>query len=137
MILLGDHEDTTLDQLVDALVELRSSGLKFCVVASSDMLHDPDYDYVARYFVCIDHFQVTNTDRATLALIEKNDFNAISKAWSYEKQILCGVGPVLTLMRFANRVSASGHVLHYCNCGDVFPESKGDWVVGYGAVAFV
>ncbi|KAH3758844.1 AmmeMemoRadiSam system protein B [Pelomyxa schiedti] len=128
VVLLGDHAAATINQLVDALVELRTTsfGGPFVVVSSSDMLHDADYD------------KVVSTDHHTLELVTRLDDAALASTWNYSHQILCGIGPVLVLVKFAKACGPSmrAHTLHYRNCGDDFPESKGDWVVGYGAVAF-
>jgi len=41
-------------------------------------------------------------------------------------------------MRFAaGQKCAQGTVLKYENSGDKHPESRGQWVVGYGAVVFL
>jgi hypothetical protein len=43
---------------------------------------------------------------------------------------------VLVAMQFAeSRGSRRADVLFYRNSGDDHPESRGNWVVGYGAVA--
>jgi AmmeMemoRadiSam system protein B len=124
--ILGDHDPATLNALVDALVELRSAGKRFYVVASSDMLHDANWNLVSA------------TDAETLAIAETLDDAAVLARWSYDRQVFCGIGPVVALMRLARRCGASrGMVLRYRNSGDDHPESRGDWVVGYGAVAFL
>ena len=43
--LAGDHDEQTLAEIVSALTAL-AARKKIVVVASSDMLHDPDYDLV-------------------------------------------------------------------------------------------
>ena len=122
--ILGDHENATLDATVTALGALAKTR-KVLLVASSDMLHDPDYE------------RVTRTDQATLEKVKALDHAAVLKSWSYDCQTLCGIGPVLVAMRFAQAQGCTaGTVLHYRNCGDDFPESRGQWVVGYGAVVF-
>jgi MEMO1 family protein len=122
--LVGDHDPRTLDDLVGALNAL-SAKKTILVVASTDMLHDPDYSLVTR------------TDRKTLELVEAMDDEGIRKGWGYSSQIFCGIGPVLAAMRFARAKGCDqGTVLIYRNSGDDFPESRGRWVVGYGAVVF-
>ncbi|MBW1780807.1 MAG: AmmeMemoRadiSam system protein B [Deltaproteobacteria bacterium] len=122
--LIGDHDPRTIDDLVTALDRL-SKMKKIVVIASSDMLHDPDYDLVRR------------TDTDTLKMVKTMDHAGIEKGWSYSRQTLCGIGPVLAVMRFAERMGCrKGTVLHYRNSGDDFPESRGRWVVGYGSVVF-
>lgn len=125
LALMGDHDRVTVDQLVGALEDLAKTK-KIAVVASSDMLHDPDYNLVTR------------TDKAVLAKVETMDAEALLREWSYDRQIFCGIGPVVVAMRFAAaRGCKKGTVLKYENSGDRHPESRGEWVVGYGAVVFV
>ena len=123
--LIGDHDGKTLEQLADGLAELAAKK-KILVVASSDMLHDPDYDLVTR------------TDKATLKLVEGMDCKKLLQEWSYDRQIFCGMMPVVATMRFAAGLKCQqGTVLKYENSGDMHPESRGQWVVGYGAVVFL
>ncbi len=122
--LIGDHDPKTLADLVGALGEL-SARRKTLVIASTDLLHDADYGLVSR------------TDRETLKTIESMNFDSLAKGWGYQRQTCCGIGPVLTVMRHARKMgSRRGVVLCYRNSGDDFPESRGQWVVGYGAVVF-
>ena len=122
--LVGDHDPATINSLVSALNELAKKK-RILVVASSDMLHDPDYE------------RVTKTDRGTLEDVRRMDDEAVLKSWDYTHQVFCGIGPVLAVMRFAEAQGCgNGTVLYYRNTGDDFPESRGQWVVGYGAVAF-
>lgn len=122
--LMGDHSEATVDELVKALLALQAK--KDClVIGSTDLLHDADYDLVTR------------TDKATLELVRRMDTAGLAKAWSPDRQVCCGIGPVLCAMRFAAaRGCREALVLRYRNSGDDHPESRGDWVVGYGAVAF-
>jgi hypothetical protein len=122
--LVGDHDPRTLDDLVAALDAL-SKNKKIVVIASSDMLHDPDYTLVTR------------TDKESLEMVKAMDYKGIQKGWDYSRQTFCGVGPVVAVMRFAEQSGCKeGTVLFYRNSGDDFPESRGRWVVGYGAVVF-
>jgi AmmeMemoRadiSam system protein B len=51
--------------------------------------------------------------------------------------VFCGIAPVITAMKYAQQQGCSkATVLRYRNSGDQFPESRGQWVVGYGAIAF-
>jgi len=122
--LMGDHEPETLDALVGALDAL-SGKKRLLVVASTDMLHDPSYDLV------------TKTDEKTLEKLQAMDCEGLEKTWGYDKQILCGIGPVLAVMKFAmGKGCKKGSVLYYRNSGDDFPEGRGRWVVGYGSAVF-
>jgi AmmeMemoRadiSam system protein B len=122
--LIGDHEEETIRELLLGLSELESRK-RIVVVASSDMLHDASYELV------------TQTDRATLARVAAMDISGLLGEWSYSRQVFCGISPVVALMRMAHqRGCTRGRVLHYRNSGDDHPDSRGNWVVGYGAVAF-
>ncbi len=123
--LLGDHDPETIDSLVAALAELASKK-RILVIASSDMLHDPDYDLVTRI------------DKKTLQLVAAMDTKGLLAQWSARHQIFCGMAPVAVAMGFArDQGCKEGKVLYYRNSGDDFPESRGQWVVGYGSVVFV
>jgi len=125
VIALMGEPDPMLAQMLAATLGRLAARKKVLVVASSDMLHDPDYERVGA------------TDRATLKQVAALDFDGLCSTWSYDRQVFCGIGPVTTAMRFARQQGcAKGTVLHYRNSGDDHPESRGEWVVGYGAVAF-
>ncbi len=122
--LIGDHEEQTVEELVQALEQL-SLKKEIAVVASSDMLHSPDYELVSA------------TDRRTLDKIAAMDEAGLRREWSYSNQILCGLSPVRAAMKWAGLQNVStGRILQYRNSGDDYPESRGNWVVGYGSVVF-
>ncbi len=122
--LLGDHDPETVNDLAAALRAL-SGKKRILVVASTDMLHDASYDRVSR------------TDEATLEKLAAMDSQGLRESWGYDKQIFCGIGPVLAAMAFARTQGCrQGSVLYYRNSGDDFPESRGRWVVGYGSAVF-
>lgn len=123
--LIGDHDAQTMKELTSALNELTIKK-RILVVASSDMLHDPDYDLV------------TKTDKKTLPSVAALDTKTLLDAWNYQHQIFCGIAGVVVAMDFAKaRGCKDGTILYYRNTGDDFPESRGKWVVGYGAVVFI
>jgi AmmeMemoRadiSam system protein B len=122
--LIGDHDARSLDELVAALKEL-SAKKRIVVIASTDLLHNSDYELVGR------------TDRETLALMAGMKDGELLGRWNYGSQICCGIAPVVAAMRFAkSQGDAACTVLHYQNSGDDYPESRGDWVVGYGSAVF-
>ena len=122
--LMGGPDPALAGMLATVLARL-AARKRLLVVASSDMLHDPDYE------------RVCATDRATLTHVAALDSDGLREAWSYERQIFCGIGPVTTALQFAKEQGCTkGTVLRYRNSGDDHPESRGQWVVGYGAVAF-
>ena len=120
--LMGDHDEKTVNDLVKALVAA-SAKRSLLVVASTDLLHDADYE------------RVRKTDGETLAIITSMNAAKLAARWSYSEQVCCGIGPVLTVMKYAEAMGCGkGTLLHYRNSGDDYPESRGQWVVGYGAV---
>jgi len=122
--IIGDHSAQTHRELLDALEDL-SGTHNVLVVASTDLLHDASYD------------KVTATDQSTLERITALDSAGLVESWDYRNQVCCGIGPVLTAMAYARaRGCTEGTLLRYRNSGDDHPESRGNWVVGYGAVVF-
>ncbi|MDD5678899.1 MAG: AmmeMemoRadiSam system protein B [Kiritimatiellae bacterium] len=122
--LIGDHEPKTLNEMAGGLVEL-AKAKKILVIASSDMLHDPDYNLVTR------------TDQVSLKNVAAMKTQELMAHWSYENQIFCGMSAIAVMMQFAEKQGCrEGIVLRYRNSGDDHPESRGNWVVGYGAVVF-
>lgn len=122
--MIGDHDPQTIKDLTVALDRLAQKK-KITVVASSDMLHDPDYK------------RVTQTDQQSLKTLIAMQSRKILEDWSYRHQTFCGVAAVVVAMDFAKTQGCTeGLVLYYRNSGDYFPESRGQWVVGYGAVVF-
>jgi AmmeMemoRadiSam system protein B len=122
--LIGSHDPALIDAFASALQKLaRKKSL--LVVASSDMLHDPNYELVRK------------TDQSTLKKVTAMDTTGILKSWNFTRQVFCGIAPVITAMKYAQQQGCSkATVLRYRNSGDQFPESRGQWVVGYGAIAF-
>jgi len=124
LAMIGPRDLDLLNSLAAALTKLAAKK-KILVVASSDMLHDPSYEWVRK------------TDQATLRKVVGMDIQGIMHDWDYSHQIFCGIGPVITAMSYAQRQGCKkATLLRYRNSGDDFPESRGEWVVGYGAVAF-
>lgn len=124
MAMIGPRDMDLLSTLATTLATL-SNKKKILVVASSDMLHDPSYE------------RVRKTDQATLRKVVGMDIKGIMHDWDYSHQVFCGIGPVVTTMSYAQQKGCKkATLLRYRNSGDDFPESRGEWVVGYGAIAF-
>jgi AmmeMemoRadiSam system protein B len=96
-------------------------GRDVIILASSDMTHyEPDD--IAR-----------KKDHDVLEHIVRLDPMKVFEVINKENVSMCGVGPVLTLLYYANKVGGSkGEVLKYATSGDVTGER--DAVVGYAAV---
>ena len=122
--LMGSHDASARAAVLDALAAL-SAQRRVVVLASSDMLHDPSYEHVSQ------------TDRDTLETIRALRSNDLLNAWSTNHQPICGLGPVTVALTYAQSQGCTrGTLLRYCNSGDDFPESRGNWVVGYGSFVF-
>jgi AmmeMemoRadiSam system protein B len=122
--LIGGHAAGLPESLAGAL-RTASAGRRLFVVASTDLLHDADYD------------RVKASDARTLQMMERLDSGGLNKAWSYETQVCCGIGPVLAVLETARMAGCrQGRRLCYCNSGDIDPSGRGQWVVGYGAMVF-
>lgn len=122
--LFGEADPIVVAEAVRGLREA-GAGRRLALVASTDLLHDADYERVCR------------TDRETLALIGALDAEALWQSWNPRDPCCCGIGPVLAALAWARAEGCrDGQLLCYRNSGDDHPETRGEWVVGYGAVAF-
>lgn len=130
-IVMGEPTRENCRILCDALTQALA-GQNALVVASSDMSHYPAYEDAQRI------------DGRMLAAIESLD---VEKVWQENASCLsagvpnlactlCGLGPVVTAIMYAQQVGANqATVLSYCNSGDA-PLGDHRRVVGYGAVMF-
>lgn len=122
--LIGGHRAGQPEALARALHAV-AAGRRLFVLASTDLLHDPDYE------------RVRESDAHTLRMMERLDSEGLNKAWSYETQVCCGIGPVLAALEMARLAGCrQGRRLFTCNSGDIDPAGRGQWVVGYGAMVF-
>ena len=122
--LIGDHDQAAMEGIASALENLAGKK-KIVVIASSDMLHDPNYERVCK------------TDQSTLRKVAAMDITGVLRAWDFSQQTFCGIAPVGAVMRFAQAQGCKrGTLLYYRNSGDDDPASRGRYVVGYGAVVF-
>ena len=124
MALVATRDPGVLESFAESLLALARSR-RILVIASSDMLHDASYE------------RVRTTDQATLRRMVAMDHPGLLKEWDVNRQILCGIGPTVVALAFARgQGTTQGTLLHYRNSGDDHPECRGQWVVGYGAVAY-
>ncbi len=122
--LIGDHAAETRTELADALFTL-SKTRRVALIASTDLLHDPDFETVSQ------------SDAGTLRLMADMDAEQLNREWTPAHQVCCGISGVTVLIEYAALCGCrSGTVLAYTNSGIEFPETRGSWVVGYGAVAY-
>jgi MEMO1 family protein len=93
------------------------------LVASSDLYHGPSHD------ACVE------TDRRTLAAIERNDPDELADGFSSGRLQACGRGPILAVLEACRRRGATrARILARTNSNEVIGRRSG-YVVGYGAVA--
>ncbi|KAH7820585.1 putative AmmeMemoRadiSam system protein B [Monocercomonoides exilis] len=117
VVLVGDEGSVPL---ANALIELNKKK-KVCVVCSTDMLHDEDYD------------KVYKVDANTLELTEKMDIEGLKKKWSYDHQIYCGMKPVMAGMLFAKALGCTKSTILKHACSGDGKEDR-SYNVGYGSV---
>ena len=125
IILVGTHEEKVFQEIAEGLCDI-SKQKKIYVVASSDMLHHAN------------HQLVEQTDRETIALTEKMDYQGLLKKWDYDNQIYCGITAVIPTMIYCIKQGCKkGMTLDLTNSEIVTKKRNSGWVVGYGAVIFV
>ncbi len=131
-IIVCDTSLASCQALANALAKTLQ-GRQALIIASSDLSHFWSYEDANRM------------DRATLKAITSLDVSALDQVAADEaaKQksadmhsiAPCGIGPVRTVMLYAQAQGAQATLLKYANSGDVPAGDK--WrVVGYGAVRF-
>jgi len=117
---VGESEYRLLAETLTTFVQ-KNPG-RSLIIASSDMSHFHPYQ------------EASAMDRATLGQIESADLKNLTRNIERGTCELCGVQPVLTLMKVAENLAGKIRVLDYANSGDVTGDKSR--VVGYGAVAF-
>jgi len=131
-IVMADFGPENTVALAEAIVSAVGDK-KVLLVASTDMSHYPVQQ------------QARRVDEAMLEVIASfspEKIYAADEQWLGENVpnlhcTLCGLGPVVTVMKAAQKLGAErAEVLKYANSGDVEPRTA-DRCVGYGAVAFV
>lgn len=122
--LFGEQRADTVAQVAVALCAL-ARRTRVIVIASTDLLHDPDHERVRR------------VDGETVRDLVTMDTAALWRRWRPDFQVCCGIGPVQALLTYARAKGVSaGTLLCARNSGDELPKSRDTWVVGYAAMAF-
>ena len=131
-ILMADFSSQNTTALAEAIASAVGEK-KVLLVASTDMSHYPVQQ------------EATRVDQAMLEVIGRFDADEIYVA---DQRLLaegvpnlhctlCGLGPVVTVIKAAQKLGAQRTVvLKYANSGEVEPRTAGR-CVGYGAVVFV
>ena len=118
---LGDFElipvlvgDTDLDKLAEILIE--NIDDETLMVASSDLSHYHSYD------------EAVSLDNQCINAISKMDINKTAECEA------CGLKPILTLMKIAEKLGWKNIPIIYANSGDVTGDKTR--VVGYASILF-
>jgi AmmeMemoRadiSam system protein B len=121
-ILMGEQTRRVTFALGDLLGELLA-GRDAVLVASSDLSHYLDAQHAAAL------------DAVVLRHVEAFDTEALMRALEREPGHACGGGPLVAVMRTAQRLGATrARVLRYADSGDVSGDKQR--VVGYASAAF-
>ncbi len=116
-IVMGNQTMELCENLADAVFSA-CAGRNVLLVASSDLSHYHPYD------------EAMSLDRRVVELVESYDPVRLMERLDRRELEACGGGPIVAVMLAARKLGAStGHVIHYCNSGDVTGEK--DAVVGY------
>jgi MEMO1 family protein len=117
------------DQTMDLCKNLAESIFAACkghnvlLVASSDLSHYHPYN------------DAVELDRRVMNLVESYDPTRLMERLDHHELEACGGGPIVAVMLAARKLGANtGHVIHYCNSGDITGEK--DTVVGYLSAMF-
>jgi AmmeMemoRadiSam system protein B len=117
------HPDTSLEIAQKILKAENETGRKICIIASSDFSHyvDPQSGF--------------QSDQIVLDGILDFDPNAVYDHIIKDKISVCGYGPIMSLMYYANlkEEKTSAEVLVRGHSGEVYPAEK---VVDYVSVLF-
>jgi AmmeMemoRadiSam system protein B len=127
-IMLGQHisepgAPAQLEGLAAALAELADEST--LLVASTDLTHLNSYDDVVRI------------DRRLVDLVKAFDVDGLSAALRAEQVQACGASGLVTALRAAQKLGATGaEVLAYAASGDITGDKRpGAYCVGYLAAA--
>ncbi len=121
-IVMGTQDLRTCEAVADG-VWRASKGRNVLVVGSSDLSHFHSYE------------QAKRLDGAVVDLVRKRDHRGLARELEDGACEACGGGPVVAVMRFAEKAGARGvQVLRYANSGDVTGDRR--QVVGYLSAAF-
>ena len=131
-IVMADFSSENTAALAEAIVAAVGDK-KVLLVASSDMSHYPPKEDARR----VDEAMLKVVASFSPDKIYTADEQLLGKNVPNLHCTLCGLGPVVTVMKAAQKLGADrAKVLKYANSGEVEPATAGR-CVGYGAVAFV
>lgn len=121
-VIFGAPDKEAEERFIDKAVEI-SKNKKVLFIASSDFSHYYDYETARKM------------DYSGINSILTMSYNELMNKDSKKEAELCGIYPVLTLIKIMNKIGGtSTKLLHYANSGDVTGDKS--QVVGYAAIAF-
>ena len=126
------YPDPSLCSMFAKQLDKATGGKSILVVASSDLSHYPDYDVA-----CSADLDLLNKIvQGNISDVHSHVKTTESKHITGLSTCACGLGPIMTIMEFADLRGVSHRTLvSYANSGDatIGDDSR---VVGYGAIAF-
>ncbi len=130
-LLMHDLSDGECEEVAQAIAAALA-GRSALLVASSDMSHYPAQADARR----VDRAMLDAIAQFDPDTVRTADAELMGEGVANLACTLCGLGPVLTVMRTARELGAdSAVVIDYANSGDV-PGGDATRCVGYGAVVF-
>jgi len=130
-LLMHDLSDAECEQVAQAIADA-IAGRSALLVASTDMSHYPAQADARR----VDRAMLDVIAQFDPAAVRAADAELMGEGVADLACTMCGLGPVLTVMRAAQELGAdSAVVIDYANSGDV-PGGDATQCVGYGAVVF-
>lgn len=120
-VVMGNQTEMTIQALAGALVRA-TKGKKVLVVASTDLSH-----FLGRA-------QANERDRKTIELIQNLDLKSLGRQVERHENIMCGGGPVLTLLHYARRMGQA-RVAALAYSDSAAAGGPDDRVVGYLSAA--
>lgn len=121
-IVLWDYSWDNCKKLAEAITRAVKSK-NVLIVASSDLYHGYSYD------------ECVETDNNTLAAITKLEPRKLLDGFNANKYMVCGAGGIVVAELVAKNLGADAAKLIYQTNSNDVTNSKGGYVVGYGAVA--
>jgi len=120
-IVMGYQTESTIRTMAEALAKVLA-GKKILVVASTDMSH-----FLSRK-------EANKVDNETISLLKAMDTRALMREVERQENIMCGGGPVLSLLLYAQKLGkARVSILKYGDSAEAGgPEDR---VVGYMSAA--
>ena len=132
-ILMYDFSDENCTMLSRALFECLQNGKNTIMVASTDLCHYPSYEEAKK----ADSVVISAISQFDPDLLRKSEDEYMRKRIPNLHCMLCGTGPVISVMKAAKYLGAnSAEILKYANSGDVSIGNKSQ-VVGYLAAAII